>query len=92
MNALDELKSKIKTSYIEECIIWALKTDAYKTAAISELNSLRSERDALKVAAKKLLNEMPESEIELIREVWGNTNTRILLERRSELAAALAGN
>ena len=48
MSALDELKAKVKTSYIEECIIWALKTDTDKTAAISELNSLRSERDALK--------------------------------------------
>jgi len=52
MSALDELKAKVKTSYIEECIIWALKTDTDKTAAISELNSLRSERDALREALR----------------------------------------
>ncbi len=54
MSALDELKAKVKTSYIEECIIWALKTDADKTAAIAELSALRSERDALKELLKQL--------------------------------------
>jgi len=52
MSQLDKLKEKEKTSYIEECITWALKTDADKTAAIAELNSLRSERDALREALR----------------------------------------
>ena len=54
MSQIDKLKEKEKTSYIEECIIWALKTDADKTAAISELAALRSERDALKLKYEQL--------------------------------------
>ena len=53
MSALDELKAKVKTSYIEECIIWALKTDAYKTAAISELAAIR---DAKLIATHLLID------------------------------------
>jgi hypothetical protein len=39
--------------------------------------------------ALMLINQLPESEIELAREVWGNTNTQIILAARRALAEAL---
>ena len=32
-----------------------------------------------------LLNALPHSEIELAREVWGNTNTNLVHEKRKKL-------
>jgi len=51
----------------------------------AELARLRK----IEQAAKTYMNNTPESEIELAREVWGNTNTRIVLDTRRALAAAL---
>jgi len=56
--------------------------------AAAELASLRERAEK----AEALLNALPEYEIELAREVWGNTNTRIVLEKRRELEAALKGD
>jgi hypothetical protein len=44
----------------------------------------------LQAALKNLINHLPESEIELAREVWGNTNTRLILEYREEARQKLA--
>ena len=44
----------------------------------------------LRAALKNLINHLPESEIELAREVWGNTNTRLILEYREEARQILA--
>ena len=57
--------------------------------AREELAALTSERDRLRLAARRLLNNLPDSEIELAREAWGNTNTRIIKDHRDALAAAL---
>ena len=40
-------------------------------------------------AADFLVRNLPECEIELTREAWGNTNTNIVLKRRNTFAAAL---
>ena len=56
---------------------------------IPKLAALTSERDRLRLAARRLLNNLPDSEIELAREAWGNTNTRIIKDHRDALAAAL---
>ena len=47
MSALDELRKKEKLSDIEECIIWAVKTDRDKEDAISELAALRARVEKL---------------------------------------------
>ena len=92
MSALDELKAKVKTSYIEECIIWALKTDAYKTAAISELNSLRSERDALKVALEYIRNYDNYASDGDVYIEDGNSYTHVSNYAESVIKAYSAGN
>ena len=58
----------------------------------SELAKAQAERDALKEASRDFLYSLPEEEILLAREVWGNTNTRIVLEKRNQLAIALKGD
>ena len=70
-----------------------LKTKERDTEHLLELGkqlaALTSERDRLRLAARRLLNNLPDSEIELAREAWGNTNTRIIKDHRDALAAAL---
>jgi hypothetical protein len=44
---------------------------------------------AVEQAARSFMNEVPEGEIELAREAWGNTNTRCVYDKRRALAAAL---
>ena len=46
---------------------------------------------ALEEAARHLVNELPESEIDLAREVWGNTNANCVLNHKNELAALVGG-
>jgi len=48
---------------------------------MSEEN-LRIENQQLRKALQTLVNNLPESEIELARSVWGNTNTVCVLEAR----------
>ena len=55
-----------------------------------ELERLRKENAQLRAALENLVNHLPESEIELAREVWGNTNTRLILEYREEARQVLA--
>jgi len=43
----------------------------------------------LETAGRRLVNNLPEDTIEEAREVWLNTNTRIILEARNELAKLL---
>ncbi|MHC4413325.1 MAG: hypothetical protein ACYSW6_10235 [Planctomycetota bacterium] len=45
---------------------------------------------ALYEALRNLVNNLPESEIEIAREAWGNTNTRIVSEAREAARQALA--
>jgi len=69
--------------------------DGIDQHASEDLKAVSAELAALRERAEKaeaLLNALPEYEIELAREVWGNTNTRIVLEKRRELEAALKGD
>ena len=54
------------------------------------IHQLRYENAQLRAALENLINHLPESEIELAREEWGNTNTRLILEYREEARQALA--
>lgn len=51
--------------------------------------NMRRELEAVKAAALNLLGVLPIFEIEIAREAWGNTNTRLVLEYRDKLQAAL---
>ena len=62
---------------------------ANKRELRAEIAALTSERDRLRLLARRLLNNLPDWEIELAREAWGNTNTRIIKEHRDALAAEL---
>lgn len=70
----DALKSKCEVQRK------ALAHEAMETA------KLRVELGALKQAAKDLIHHLPEDEIELAREVWGNTNTNLVINYRKQLA------
>lgn len=55
-----------------------------------ELYNQQKERaERLSQALRRLINEVPEEQLELAREVWGNTNVRIILDRIAEGKAAL---
>lgn len=56
---------------------------------MSEQHDWRTIALALARSARKLVNNLPEREIELLRSEWGNTNTRCILEARRELQALL---
>jgi hypothetical protein len=56
----------------------------------SRLTLAEAELAKARKLARRFMNEVPTSEIELAREVWGNTNTRCVLEAREALAAFLA--
>ena len=59
--------------------------------AAAELAALRERVEALETVGRRMLNSLPVSEIEIAREALGNTNTRIILVARDELATALKG-
>jgi hypothetical protein len=46
---------------------------------------------ALEAAAREVLKALPEDELEIARESWGNTNTAIIYEAMSKLADQLDG-
>lgn len=54
-----------------------------------EYRELLARITALETAGRHLVNNLPESAIEEAREVWQNTNTRIVLDCRREFAALL---
>ena len=59
-----------------------------------ELTALRAEVERgkrIEAAARGLFGNLPENEIEIAREAWGNTNTESILYLRNRLAAALEG-
>ena len=58
------------------------------SGAIEAWNT-RPLEDELREALKRMVNNLPEPEIELAREVWGNTNTQIILVARTEAQAAI---
>ena len=41
-------------------------------------------------AGKNLVKNLPESEIELVRDIWGNTNTRIISDAVFQVKTAIA--
>ena len=47
------------------------------------------QRDAALRAAKMLAKSLPDSELDLAREVWGNTNANVVQHWRDELLRAL---
>ena len=51
----------------------------------------RKERDELKATVYAFFANLPNSAIEEAREVWGNTNTRIILEARQAVIDKLKG-
>jgi len=57
---------------------------------IDRIAELERQNAQLRAALENLINHLPESEIELAREVWGNTNTRLILEYREEARQELA--
>lgn len=59
---------------------------ALESAKVAEL---RAQLDALKQAAKDLIQNLPESEIELARDIWGHTNTNLVVNYRLQLAELL---
>lgn len=92
MGALDELgitKKTIREMSPLEFAIWNSYNDGYKDAeqAAAELARLR----AIEKAAQEYLNQTPESELEIARDIWGNSNTGAVLTARRKLAAALEG-
>ena len=50
---------------------------------------LRKENAALKEKGRALVHHLVEHEIELAREVWGNTNTNLIINHRNKLAELL---
>ena len=50
---------------------------------------LKADYAALREAARFLVNDLTESEIEVARECWGHTNTNMIIVKRNELAAQL---
>jgi len=59
--------------------------------AADELAALNARVEELEKKARLFVNSLPVDEIELARDVFGNTNTRLILVARSELEAALKG-
>ncbi len=98
MSALDKLieKKRQEQTRLERGIIllWSQSYEGLAYDAAEELAALRAENERLKAveeAAKKLSQLLPVYEIELARDVWGNTNTRIISDAAKVLAAALRG-
>ena len=56
----------------------------------AQLQWLKKRNVVLVNRLRTLVNHLPESEIELAREVWGNTNTGIIIDVRKEAADTLA--
>lgn len=56
----------------------------------AQLQRLKKRNGVLVKRLRTLVNHLPESEIELAREVWGNTNTGIIIDVRKEAADTLA--
>lgn len=54
------------------------------TADTAQIRGLVKERNELLTALTCLTNAIPESEIEIARECWGNTNTNVVLHWRGE--------
>jgi uncharacterized membrane protein YccC len=53
------------------------------------IDKLRAAVEEARSKVSNLINNLPEIEIEVAREAWGNTNTRIILDARRALAAWL---
>ena len=91
MSALVDLEEKdfgTRTA-IEHVIVTSHSSRPHRETAAAELAALRTEHDELRKAADILLMNLPATEIELVREAWGNTQTRIVHEARASLLAAL---
>ena len=94
MNALktvlDELDSE--TSPLPKRIMVGVLTLREAAAELAELKADNARLRLVESAAKELANNLPEFAIEEAREIWLNTNTRIILDARKALAAALKGD
>ena len=98
MSALDELRNKKVNTQVELCILyWGDPVNGSDEnieeaeQAAAELAALNARVEGLEKKARLFMNSLPVDEIELAREVFGNTNTRLILAARSELEAALKG-
>ena len=47
-------------------------------------------QDELLKACKRLINNLPIAHVEEMREIWGNTNVRILLDAIGEVKQAIS--
>jgi hypothetical protein len=58
-------------------------------SAFLRIRTLERKNETLVRTLRKLVNNLPEPEIELARSAWGNTNTACVLEARKEAAKLL---
>ncbi len=58
--------------------------------AADRIEELERQRDGLLKKANMLALSLPDSELNLAREVWGNTNVAVVAHWRDELKAAIA--
>jgi len=54
-----------------------------------QVEKAKQDYQEMSVVLRNLVNNLPQTEIELAREVWGNTNTRIVSEARKDAALFL---
>ena len=59
---------------------------------INRDEQLEAENERLREASRGLVNNLPELEIEVAREAWGNTNTNVILHWRNQVLKALGGS
>ena len=64
MSKLIELKNKENNSPIEECIIWAIKTDETKEKAAADLAALREAGEKMKAVIEY---------IQEVEDLWGKS-------------------
>lgn len=87
----DKATDKLVRFLINEALVEVDDMSSSEAAdeAVKVIASLTARLSAVERLAQEFVNNIPESEMELARDVWGNTNTRIALESRKALAAAL---
>ena len=93
MNALKTVLEELdqETPPLPVRIMVGVLTLREAAADLAELQADNARLRLVESAAKELANNLPEFAIEEAREIWLNTNTRIILDARKALAAALKG-